>query len=104
MSQIAEPVLMTRQVTCPTCQMGWWLNPPAKCDGSNHFRCIGCKAIYSGEMLAASDMLAALKTCQCPGGGWNGMPTDTNPTVENCMAAGKCGCDCGTAINKAEGR
>ena len=46
---------------CPTCNLNWSLNPPMKCDGSNHFRCIECKAVYSGEMLAASDMSAALK-------------------------------------------
>jgi hypothetical protein len=45
---------------CPTCNLNWSLNPPPKCDGSNHFRCIECKAIYAGEMLAAPAMLAAL--------------------------------------------
>jgi len=47
------------------------------------------------------DLVAALRTCRCPGGGWNGMPEDMDPTVENCMAAGACGCDCGAALAKA---
>lgn len=49
---------------CPTCQLGWWLNPPVTCDGSNHFRCVECKAVYSGEMLAAPDMLEALRKAE----------------------------------------
>lgn len=52
---------------------------------------------------AHDDMLAALRTCRCPGGGWNGMPADVEPTVENCMAAKACGCDCGAAVAKATG-
>jgi hypothetical protein len=46
---------------CPTCNIDWSLNPPVKCHGSNHFRCIECKAVYSGEMLAVPEMLAALE-------------------------------------------
>lgn len=52
---------MPTEVRCPTCQLGWWLNPPVKCNGSNHYRCVECKAVYSGEMLAAPDMLEALR-------------------------------------------
>ena len=51
-----EPVMF-----CPTCNLNWWLNAPVKCGSANRFRCIECKAVYSGEMLAAPDMLAALK-------------------------------------------
>ena len=54
-------------------------------------------------MAAAPDLLRELKTSKCPGGGWNGMPPDVDPTVENCMAAGMCGCSCGAAIAKATG-
>lgn len=43
---------------CPTCRMSWDSYPPVKCDGSNHYRCINCKAVYSGEMLAAGDLKA----------------------------------------------
>lgn len=53
---------------------------------------------------AAPDMLAALKSCDCPGGGWNGQPKDTIPTVEDCVAYGQCGCTQGDAVKKAEGR
>lgn len=50
------------------------------------------------------EMLAELETSRCPGGGWNGMPADIEPTVENCMAAGACGCSCGAVIAKARGQ
>ena len=53
-------------------------------------------------IVAAPDLLDALKTCRCPCGGWNGMG-DIEPTVENCMKAEACGCDCGAAILKATG-
>ncbi len=52
---------------------------------------------------AAPELLDALLSCQCPGGGWNGMPIGTEPTVGNCIKAGACGCDCGKAIAKATG-
>lgn len=63
-----------QNMNCPTCSMAWGLNPPAKCDGGNYYRCIDCKAVYSSEMLAAHDMLDALKQChavygEMPAGG-----------------------------------
>lgn len=47
---------------CPTCNCDWERNlPPMKISGQNAYRCLHCKAVYSGEMLAATAMLAALK-------------------------------------------
>lgn len=51
-------------VQCPTCGGYWWLNPPIKMHGTKKFLCINCKAIYTEEMLAALDMLTALKNVQ----------------------------------------
>ena len=44
---------------CPTCHGGWWLNPPVKCSGSDAYRCINCKAIYTGVMLRAASPASA---------------------------------------------
>jgi hypothetical protein len=33
-----------------------------------------------------------LKTCPCPGGGWNGMPDGMEPTVGACVDHNVCGC------------
>jgi hypothetical protein len=49
-------------------------------------------------IIAASDLLAALRSCACP------RPANERPdhwTVEQCYAHGECGCDCGAAIAKA---
>jgi predicted nucleic acid-binding Zn-ribbon protein len=48
---------------CPTCNLGWWLNPPVKIHGAEMHRCVECKAVYSTEMLTAKEMLSALKEC-----------------------------------------
>jgi hypothetical protein len=50
------------------------------------------------------ELLAELKSCLCPGGGWNGMPKDMEATVQACMTHGVCGCTLGAAVAKAEGR
>ena len=50
---------------------------------------------------AAPELLAALLTCYCPRP-VNSRPENEIVTVESCYAAGECGCDCGTAIAKAE--
>lgn len=57
-----KPSLAAQNICCPTCNLSWWFNPPVQCDGSNYFRCIECKAVYSGEMLSALDILAALRS------------------------------------------
>lgn len=54
-------------------------------------------------IAAAPDMLKAILTTRCPGGGWNGMPKDIDPTVENCIAHNACGCDLGDAVRQATG-
>jgi hypothetical protein len=41
---------------------------------------------------------AALKSCHCPGGGWNGMPDNMEPTIENCMKHDACGCCYGNIL------
>ena len=41
---------------------------------------------------------AEIKTARCPGGGYNGQPADEEPTVENCLKAGVCGCSFGAAL------
>jgi hypothetical protein len=53
---------------------------------------------------AARDLLRELKSVNCPGGGWTGMPIYIEPTVDNCIAAGTCGCSHGAAVKKAEGK
>lgn len=45
---------------------------------------------------------AMLKDTRCPAGGWTGMPADMDPTVENCMGHGVCGCIYGEVVRKAE--
>lgn len=46
---------------CPTCFLNWEINAPVKISGQNAYCCVNCKAVYSGEMLAARAMLAALR-------------------------------------------
>lgn len=46
---------------------------------------------------------SALRSARCPGGGWNGMPDDIDPTVENCMGANACGCNLGDALKPQTG-
>lgn len=41
----------------------------------------------------------ALRTCPCPGGGWNGMPADLEPTVAACVDNKVCGCVYGAALS-----
>lgn len=43
-------------------------------------------------------LTAALKSCPCPGGGWNGMPEGTEATVEACVENNVCGCTLGDAL------
>lgn len=43
---------------------------------------------------------SVIRTCLCPGGGWNGMPKDMVATVADCLAADVCGCDLGDALKK----
>ena len=45
---------------CPTCRRETSL---AQCGDENVFRCIECKALYTGAMLAADEMLKALREC-----------------------------------------
>lgn len=42
---------------------------------------------------------AALRTCPCPGGGWNGMPAYLEPTVAACVDNKVCGCVYGAALS-----
>lgn len=68
-----------RDVRCPTCNLGWGVNPPVRCADGNRFLCVECKAIYTGEMLAASDLLTQLQAA---------LPyvqkvAQTNPTMAN---------------------
>lgn len=51
-------------------------------------------------IASAPDLLAALRTCSCPRPA-NAVPAGVNLTVEQCIARGECGCDCGAAIRKA---
>lgn len=53
-----KPYPLVSTPRCPTCQCNWSLNPPAQCASENAFRCINCKAIYTGAMLAATELLA----------------------------------------------
>lgn len=64
-------------------------------------RALGEAVANACVIAAAPELLTALRTCRCPSPA-NGAPDDT--TVEACIARGECGCDCGAAIAKAEGR
>lgn len=60
--------------------------------------------IYCERLRAQRDeLVAALKSCSCPGGGWTGMPRDMEATVEACVVNNVCGCTLGAAIAKAGG-
>lgn len=50
-------------------------------------------------MNDAQSTVAGLKSQECPGGGWNGMPAELegNCTVADCLAHGTCGCIYGDA-------
>lgn len=52
-------------------------------------------------IVAAPDLLHELRTSCCPAGGWNGMPADMEPTVDNCIKHGSCACTAGNAVRKA---
>lgn len=45
---------------CPTCQLNWTLDPPAKVSGSDAVRCIECKAVYPSlsPLIAERDRMA----------------------------------------------
>lgn len=58
----------------------------------------------SASPAAAPDLLEALRNCPCPAGGWTGMPKGMVATVQDCVDAGVCGCDCGAAVAKATAR
>lgn len=49
-------------VRCPTCRMGWGAFPPCKIDGTDAYRCVECKAVYTGPMINALVAAPALPT------------------------------------------
>ncbi len=53
---------------------------------------------FAGLREQNERLRAALKSCPCPSGGWNGMPENVEPTVENCMKHDACGCVYGDAL------
>lgn len=62
------------------------------------------EASANADLIAAApEILAALRTCRCPAGGWTGIKDGTEPTIENCMREADCGCVYGDLIRKAEG-
>jgi hypothetical protein len=81
------------------------MNTSAPCGGGTYDRELHLPEYRANARLiaAAPELLRELQTSRCPGGGWTGMPADIEPTVENCLAAGNCGCTCGAAIAKATG-
>lgn len=44
----------------------------------------------------------ALRSADCPAGGWNGMPKDLEPTVGACVDHGVCGCCLGAPFRVNE--
>lgn len=48
--------------------------------------------------------VVGLKAQDCPGGGWNGMPSELvgKATVADCLAHGVCGCIYGDAVKHIE--
>lgn len=54
-------------------------------------------------MNDAQSTLVGLKSQDCPGGGWNGMPPELQrATVADCLAHGVCGCIYGDAVKHIE--
>ena len=50
----------------------------------------------------AQSTVVGLKAQDCPGGGFNGMPKDAEPTVALCLEHGVCGCIYGDAVQHIE--
>lgn len=78
----------------PVCKMLWPTEERSEEDTQANARLIA----------AAPDLLEALRNCLCPAGGWTGMPRGMVATVQDCVDAGVCGCDCGGAVAKATAR
>lgn len=53
-------------------------------------------------MNDAQSTIVGLKAQCCPGGGFNGMPKDAEPTVALCLDHGVCGCIYGDAVKEIE--
>jgi hypothetical protein len=54
-------------------------------------------------MNDAQSTIVGLKSQDCPGGGWTGMPADLErATVADCLAHGVCGCIYGDAVKHIE--
>lgn len=54
-------------------------------------------------MNDAQSTIVGLKSQDCPGGGWNGMPAELErATVADCLANGVCGCIYGDAVQHIE--
>lgn len=56
-----------------------------------------------GAAAEIERLSAALRSCPCPGGGWNGMPEGLEPTVGACVDHGTCGCVYGAAVSEQKG-
>lgn len=69
--------------------------------------CLSGNAKYAVETMneAAAEierLRVVLRTCPCPGGGWNGMPADLEPTVAACVDNKVCGCVYGAALTSEQ--
>lgn len=49
---------------CPNCRIDWGLFPPANCYGSDHVRCIDCKAVYPPDDIIESAPLSCHVTIE----------------------------------------
>jgi hypothetical protein len=61
-------------------------------------------AIADERAKEANALRAALRSARCPGGGFNGMPKDAEPTVGLCLDHKVCGCDLGAALEQKAGK
>lgn len=64
----------------------------------NRAQALALDAENKALMAEIERLRAALRSALCPGGGFNGMPKDAEPTVGLCLDHGVCGCDLGAAI------
>lgn len=45
-----DALIKSLNTRCPTCNMAWWLFPPAKIDGEEKVRCVECKDVFDAFM------------------------------------------------------
>ncbi len=69
---------------CPTCGVSWHWFKPAKCDGSAHFRCLECKAVY--PPAPKNDISTPAPAEGRVEAGWKLVPVEPTPELLRSMA------------------